>query len=91
MNIGELKSAVVNATGLGVGDSDKAVKAVFDAMANALHGGDSINIVGFGVFSVGERAARTGRNPRTGEELQIPAAKTVKFKVGKALKDKVNG
>ncbi len=68
----------------------KALDATLDAISEALAGGDAITLVGFGTFKVSERAARTGRNPRTGEEIQIPAAKTVKFTPGKRLKDAVS-
>ena len=67
-----------------------AVDAVFDTISGALGNGDSVAIAGFGTFEVRERAARTGRNPRTGEEIQIPAAKNPAFKAGKALKEAVN-
>ncbi len=90
MNISELKAAVAEESGLTNVDSEKAVKAVFSSISSALQSGDSVSVIGFGSFSVGDRAARVGRNPRTGEELKIPAAKVVKFKVGKGLKDAVN-
>ncbi|WP_058835220.1 HU family DNA-binding protein [Luteimonas abyssi] len=67
-----------------------AVDAVFDAIADGLRQGEDVAIAGFGTFEVRERAARTGRNPRTGEEIQIPATKNPAFKAGKALKDGVN-
>ena len=90
MNISELKAAVAEESGLTLTDSEKAVKAVFSSISTALQAGDSVSVIGFGSFSVGDRAARMGRNPQTGAELQIPASKAVKFKVGKTLKDAVN-
>lgn len=68
----------------------KALDATLEAITDALAQGDAITLVGFGTFKSSERAARTGRNPRTGQEIQIPAAKTVKFTPGKSLKDAVN-
>ena len=70
--------------------AEKAVNAVFGAVADALKSGDKIQLVGFGTFEVAERAARTGKNPQTGEAIKIPASKAPKFKAGKALKDVVN-
>lgn len=67
----------------------KALDATLQSIQEALAGGDSVTLVGFGTFKVSERAARTGRNPQTGAEIQIPASKAVKFSVGKALKDAV--
>jgi DNA-binding protein HU-beta len=90
MNLTELKAAVATEACLTQADSEKAVKAVFSSISNALQGGDSVSVIGFGSFSVGDRAARMGRNPSTGEEIKIPAAKVVKFKIGKGLKDAVN-
>ncbi len=68
----------------------KALDATLEAIVDALAQDETITLVGFGTFKASERAARTGRNPRTGEEIQIPAAKTVKFAPGKGLKDAVN-
>jgi DNA-binding protein HU-beta len=76
--------------GLSKADTEKALKAFVDTVTDALQDNDKISLVGFGTFSVGERAARTGKNPQTGAALQIPAAKVPKFKAGKALKDAVN-
>ena len=67
-----------------------AVEAVFENIRNAMKSGDTVSLVGFGSFSVSDRAARTGRNPRTGEEIQIAASRAPKFKAGKQLKDAVN-
>ncbi len=69
----------------------EAFDTVFDAITDFLVQGDRVQIPGFGSFSVSERAARTGRNPATGEEIQIPASKNAKFKPSKGLKDSVNG
>jgi DNA-binding protein HU-beta len=75
--------------GLSKTDAEKALKAFTDAITEALKAGEKVALVGFGTFSVGERAARTGQNPQTGEKINIPAAKSPKFKAGKALKDSV--
>ena len=90
MNKSELVEAVAAGADLSKADSAKAVEAVFESISGALQGGDKVSLVGFGVFSVRERAARTGRNPKTGEVLKIAAGKTPGFKAGKALKDAVN-
>ncbi|MEK9671648.1 MAG: HU family DNA-binding protein [Rhodospirillaceae bacterium] len=90
MNKNELISAVSDRTGLSKSDTASAVDSVFDAITAALSGGDEVRLVGFGTFSVAQRRASTGRNPRTGETIQIPASKQPKFKAGKGLKDSVN-
>ena len=90
MNKTELINAVAKAAELTRKDADKAVNAAFDAITAALKAGDKVQVVGFGGFEVKERAARTARNPRTGEEIKIAASKAVTFKPGKALKDEVN-
>ena len=90
MNKTELINAVAKNAELSRKDADKAVNAVFDAIAAALKAGEKVAVVGFGAFEVKERAARTARNPRTGEEIEIAASKAVSFKAGKALKDEVN-
>ena len=77
-------------SGLSRKDAEAAVKAFTDVVADALKNGDKIQLVGFGTFEVSERAAREGRNPKTGESMKIEACKTPKFKAGKALKDLVN-
>jgi DNA-binding protein HU-beta len=69
--------------------AEKVVDGFVSAVSGALSGGDKITLVGFGTFSVGSRAAREGRNPRTREKIKIPASKTVKFKAGKTLSEKV--
>ena len=90
MNKTELVAAVAEQAGLSKKDAEAAVKAFTDVVAEALKAGDKIQLVGFGTFEVSERAAREGRNPRTGETMAIEASKTPKFKAGKALKDLVN-
>ncbi len=72
-------------------DATKAVDSVFDTILDALKNGDKIQLIGFGNFEVRERSARKGRNPQTGEEIEIPASKVPAFKPGKALKDAVAG
>jgi len=86
----DLVNAVAEKAGLSKSDSEKALKAFTDSITDALKAGEKVALVGFGTFSVGERAARTGKNPQTGAPINIPAAKTPKFKAGKALKDAVN-
>ena len=90
MNKNDLVSSVAEASGLTKADAGRAVDGVFDTIASALSSGDDVRIVGFGSFSVANRAASTGRNPRTGEEIQIPASKQPKFKAGAPLKSAVN-
>ena len=88
MNKGELINAVA-AKGMTKKDAEKAVNDVFDAIGEALAKGDTVQLIGFGTFGVKERAAREGRNPRTGEVVKIAASKVPYFKPGKALKDKI--
>jgi len=90
MNKGELIDAVANSAGLSRADATKAVDGVLDNISGTLGNGGSVSLVGFGTFSVKARAARMGRNPRTGEAIQIPASNVPGFKAGKALKDAVN-
>jgi len=90
MNKGDLIDAVAEATGLSKADSTKAVDAVVNSITATLKQGDQVSLVGFGTFSVKHRAARAGRNPRTGETIQIAASNAPGFKAGKALKDAVN-
>ncbi len=90
MNKNDLISSVAESSGLTKADAGRAVDGVFDSIASALSSGDDVRIVGFGSFSVANRAASTGRNPRTGEEIQIPASKQPKFKAGAPLKSAVN-
>lgn len=87
MNKSDLISQVVESTELSKKDATKAVDAVFEAISTALQNGDKVQLVGFGNFEVRERSARKGRNPQTGEEIEIPASKIPAFKPGKALKD----
>jgi DNA-binding protein HU-beta len=89
MNKTELINAVAEASELSKKDAAKAVDAVFDAIFDALKNGDKIQLLGFGNFEVRERAARKGRNPQTGEEIEIEASKVPAFKPGTALKDAV--
>lgn len=89
MNKNDLVSAVADSAGLSKTDAGKAVDAVFGAITGALKKGSDVRLVGFGTFSVAERAATEGRNPRTGETIKIPASKQPKFKAGKGLKDSV--
>jgi len=86
-----LVSAVAEHSGLSKTDAGRAVDAVFSSIEGALKAGDEVRIVGFGSFSVAHRAASTGRNPRTGEAIQIAASKQPKFKAGAPLKAAVNG
>ena len=90
MNKAELVSAVAEKTGMSKKDSEKAVNAAFDTITEALAAGDKVQLVGFGAFEVKERGARIGRNPKTKEEIEIPATRVPVFKAGKALKDSVN-
>lgn len=90
MNKTELVAAMADQTGLTKKDAEAALKAFTDIVSGELKNGGDVALVGFGTFKVSERAARTGRNPLTGEEIQIAASKVPSFKAGKALKDQVN-
>ncbi len=90
MNKAELVAKVAEKAGITKKDAEKAVAGIFAAVQDALVEGDKVQVLGFGTFEVKERAARTGRNPQTGEELQIAASKNPSFKPGKALKEAVN-
>ena len=90
MNKSDLVDAIAESAGLSKADGGRALDAFVDTVTSALKSGDSVSLVGFGTFSVRDRAARTGRNPRTGETIQIAASKNPAFKAGKALKDAVN-
>ncbi len=90
MNKNDLIAVVAGKTGLSKSDSASAVDSVFDAITEALTARDDVRLVGFGTFSVTDRRATQGRNPRTGERIQIPASKQPKFKAGKGLKESVN-
>lgn len=90
MNKAELIANVATKTGLSKKDSEKAVNATLDSITDALEGGDRVQLVGFGAFAVKERNARVGRNPKTKEEIEIPASRVPQFKAGKALKEAVS-
>jgi DNA-binding protein HU-beta len=90
MNKGELIDSVAASAGMSRADATKAVDAVLQSVTDTLAGGGSVSLVGFGTFGVKARAARMGRNPRTGEAIQIKASNVPGFKAGKALKDAVN-
>lgn len=90
MNKTELIAAVAEKSELSKKDAEKAIKAFTESVSEELVGGGKIQLVGFGTFEISERAAREGRNPKTGEAMTIAATKTPKFKAGKALKDMVN-
>ena len=90
MNKQELVANVAEQASLTKKDAEKAVNAVFESIKNALSEGDRIQLIGFGTFETRERAARTGRNPQTGKEIQIAASITPAFKAGKKLKDALN-
>jgi DNA-binding protein HU-beta len=90
MNKSDLVDAIADSAGLSKADAGRALDAFVETITGALKGGDGVSLVGFGTFSVRDRAARTGRNPRTGETIQIKASKNPAFKAGKALKDAVN-
>jgi len=90
MNKSELIEVVAGSADLSKAEAGRAVDAMVQAITDTLAKGDSLSLIGFGTFSISERAARQGRNPRTGETIEIKAAKLPKFKAGKALKDAVN-
>ena len=90
MNKQELIAAVADRSGLTKSQAVQAVESVFDVISGALKKGDEVRLVGFGTFSVSKRKASTGRNPRTGEPMNIAASSQPKFKAGKGLKDQVN-
>ena len=90
MNKTELIDHIAKTADISKASATRALDALIGAVKTTLKNNDTVTLVGFGTFSVGKRAARTGRNPRTGEEIKINAAKVPKFKPGKALKDAVN-
>lgn len=90
MKKAELVAAVAQTAELTKKDAEKAVGAVIDVITKALVEGDKVQLVGFGTFEVRQRNARTGKNPATGEEIEIPASKVPAFKAGRGLKDAVN-
>lgn len=89
MNKADLVSKIAEQTGMTKKDAEKFVGAFFNTVEGALKAGDKVQLIGFGTFEVRERGARKGRNPQTGEEIEIPAARVPAFKPGKALKDAV--
>ena len=91
MNKNDLVAAIAEKAGLSKKDSEKALKAFEEVVTEELKKGGKVQLVGFGMFDVAERAAREGRNPQTGAAMPIPASKAPRFKVGKTLKDAVNG
>jgi DNA-binding protein HU-beta len=91
MNKGQLKDAIADAAGLTGADAERALDAVIDAITKTVAGGDKVTIAGFGTFEPRERSARTGRNPQTGEEIQIAATTVPGFKAGAAFKQAVAG
>jgi DNA-binding protein HU-beta len=90
MNKGEFISSVADSAELSKADAGRAVEAVIEVITKALKKGDTVALVGFGTFLARKRAARTGRNPRTGQQIKIKASKNPSFKAGKALKDALN-
>ena len=91
MNKPDIVAAVARSSGISKTSANTAVEEVFAAITDALRKGEDVRLVGFGTFSTRRRAARQGRNPRTGETIQIPASTQPKFKAGRPLKDAVNG
>lgn len=91
MNKNDLVAAVADDSGLSKKDAASAVDSVINVITDALKSGDEVRLVGFGTFAVAQRAASQGRNPRTGETIEISASKQPKFKAGRALKDSING
>lgn len=90
MTKADMIEGLANKLGLNKNEAEKAVNIVLDDITNALKQGERVNISGFGTFSVSTRQARTGRNPKTGESIQISATRSAKFKPGKQLKDSLN-
>lgn len=90
MNKAELVDAIAKDTGLTKKDTELVVKSFVENVSKSLEKGEDVQLIGFGTFSVGERAARTGHNPKTGEKITIKASKAPKFKAGKSLKNRVN-
>ena len=90
MTKADLIESVASKLDLAKGQAERAVNVIFDEIVQALRNGDKVNISGFGTFAVSSRKARSGRNPKTGETIQIAASKSAKFKAGKVLKDILN-
>ena len=91
MNKGQFVDRIREKTGLSAREAENAYKAFIETVVEALRNGEKITLAGFGTFDIGERAAREGRNPQTGETIQIAASKAPRFKAGKSFKDAVNG
>ena len=90
MTKSELIDAIAEKSGLSKADATKALAATLESVTDALKAGEKVALIGFGTFSVSQRAARTGKNPQTGEAIAIPASNAAKFKAGQKLKDAVN-
>lgn len=90
MTKSDLVDSIAEKAGLSKADASKALAATLESITDALKTGDKVALIGFGTFSVSQRAARTGKNPQTGEALAIPASKVAKFKAGQKLKDALN-
>ena len=90
MTKSELIDAIAEKAGLSKAEASKALSATLESVTDALKAGEKVALIGFGTFSVSLRAARTGKNPQTGEAIAIPASKAAKFKAGQKLKDAVN-
>lgn len=90
MTKAELIEGLSNKIGLNKGDAERVLNVLLDDIVNALKQGDRVNISGFGTFAIATREARVGRNPKTGESIQISASRTAKFRAGKQLKDSLN-
>jgi DNA-binding protein HU-beta len=91
MNTADLIEKIVEATGMTKAAASRAVEAVVQAIIDALREGDEVRLTGLGIFDVVNREARPGRNPQTGESINIPASKALRFRAGKAVKDQLNG
>ena len=91
MNKSQLAEAAAERAGLSKGEATKALDAVIDTITSALQSGEKVSLTGFGTFEVRDRAARTARNPQTGQEMQVAASKAPAFKAGKGFKDAING
>ena len=89
MNKSDLIDSISAGSGLSKADAQRALEATIDSISKALKSGDTVSLIGFGTFSVKKRAARTGRNPATGETIKIKASKTPAFKAGKGFKDAI--
>jgi len=89
MNRSDVIAKMATDAGISKAKAESALNGLIDGIAGALRSGDKVSLVGFGTFSVSDRAARTGRNPRTGDTIQIPASKVPRFKPGKGLKDAI--